>query len=107
MPDPEKKKNIFSQWRLRLRRRPEDVERNTRVCSDHFADDDDFDPSSFAFAKSDSETLKKKQIKLKDDAVPNTDRTTGEMRLHLQAQSVENGAKPVRKRVRRYVAYID
>ena len=104
VPDPEKKKNLFSQWRLRLRRRPEDVERTTRVCSDHFADDDDFDPSSYA--KSNSEMLNKKQIKLKDDVVPNTDRTTGEMRLHLQAQSVENGAKPVRKRVRRDVAYI-
>ena len=107
IPDPEKKKNLFSQWRVRLRRRLEDVKRTTRVCSDHFADDD-FDPSLFSAAKLyDSETLKKKHIKLKDDAVPNTDRTTGEMRLHLQAQSVENGAKRVRKRVRRDVAYID
>ena len=111
VPDPEKKKNLFSQWRLRLRRRPEDVKPTTRVCSDHFADDD-FIPRSFAFAQqSDSETLKQKHVKLKDDAVPNTDRSTGKMRIHLQAQSVENVAssstKPVRKRVRRDIAYID
>ena len=81
------------------------------MCSEHFADND-FDPCSFTFAqRSDSESLKKKWVKLKNDAIPNTDRATGEMKLHLQARSVENSAssstQPGRKRVRRDVGYID
>ena len=63
------------------------------MCSDHFADDDDFDPSSFAYVKSNSEILNKKQIKLKEDAVPNTDRTTcRHNRLRMVQSQSERGS---------------
>ena len=113
MPDPEKQTDLFTKWKLRIRRRPEDVNKNTRVCSEHFADED-FQPGDFLTAQqSKPESMKRKWIRLKKDAVPNTERITGEMRLHVQSHSAAgepstpSSSRHERKRVRRDIDYID
>ena len=106
MPDPEKRKDIFLQWKLRLRRRPEDVNKNTRVCSEHFTDAD-FEPFDFSMSQQ-SESTTRNWIRLKKDAIPNTDRTTGEVKVYFQAEGeTSSSSKPGRKRVRRDIGYID
>ena len=113
MPDPERQTDLFTKWKLRIRRRPEDVNKNTRVCSEHFADGD-FQPADFLTAQQlEPESMKRKWIRLKKDAVPNTDRITGEMTLHIQSNSVAGepstpiSSRQERKRVRRDIDYID
>ena len=106
MPDPEKRKDIFLQWKLRLRRRPEDVNKNTRVCSEHFTDAD-FVPFDFSTSQQ-SESTTRNWIRLKKDAIPNTDRTTGEMKVYFQTEcEASRSSKPGRKRARRDIEYID
>ena len=111
MPDPERSveaKKLFKKWRLRVQRRPEDITKKSWVCSEHFCDDD-FRPSDLEYTKT-MESLSKKWIRLKPDAVPNTDRSTGEIKIHVKSKLSSDHAKrdmPGRKRVRRDIEYID
>ena len=107
MPDPEKKKDLFLKWRKRIRRRPKDVKKSTRICSEHFTEED-FDPYDLANAQK-AETTKKMWIRLKPDSIPNTDRRTGNMVVHFSTPvTVETAPwRPRRKRVRRDIEYID
>jgi len=107
MPDPVKKKDLFLKWRSRIRRRPEDVKRSTRICSEHFAEED-FDPYDLANARKAAST-KKMWIRLRPDSIPNTDRQTGKMIVHFSSPETEETTplRPGRKRVRRDIEYID
>ena len=107
MPDPEKNKHLFLKWRQRIRRQPEDVNKSTRVCSEHFTEQD-YDPYDLANAQK-AESTKNMWIRLRPDSVPNTDRQTGRMKVHLSSQITEEitPVRPGRKRVRRDIEYID
>ena len=108
MPDPEKKKDLFLKWRNRIRRRPEDVKKSTRICSEHFTEED-FDPYDLANAQK-AESTKKMWIRLRPDSIPNTDRRTGKMIVHFSTPVTEETTTPLRpgrKRVRRDIDYID
>ena len=103
MPNPEKNKDLFLKWMLRIRREPEDVNKNTRVCSEHFADDD-FEPNDI-FNSRRMEAPKRVWIRLKKDAIPNTDRETGEMTVYWPGKG--SVPRPGRKRVRYMDGYIE
>ena len=108
IPDPETKKELFMKWRLRIRRRPEDVTEKSQICSEHFADED-FNPYDFDSAKR-AESVTNMWVRLKPDSIPNTDRVTGEIKIHLQLNFDIDGGnfdRPGRKRVRRDIGYID
>ena len=108
IPDPEKKKELFMKWRLRIRRRPEDVNKNSQICSEHFADED-FNPYDLNNVQQ-AESATNMWVRLKPDSIPNTDRGTGELKIHLQSNSNTDGGnsdQPGRKRVRRDIGYID
>ena len=62
----------------------------TRICSDHFTDED-LDPKSIQRFLQNTDPEKKSHIKLLTDAVPNTDRLTGHYRRLEQqdATSIE------------------
>ena len=111
MPNPEKSeeaKKLFKKWRLRMRRLPEDITKNSWVCSEHFCDDD-FRPYDLEYTKT-TDSFSKKWIRLKPDAVPNTDRSTGEIKIHVKSRLNSDHANPDmpgRKRVRRDIEYID
>ena len=71
-------KTLCKEWIARIGRQSSDI--NTKsmvVCSDHFADND-FQLSDFVRAKVYSRNqLKGVKVRIKRDAVPNTDRETG------------------------------
>ncbi|KAL5265183.1 hypothetical protein ACHWQZ_G006064 [Mnemiopsis leidyi] len=105
MPDPETKKELFNKWKSRIRRNPEDITKNTVICSEHFSEDD--------FRQYDLENVNRSEsvdriwIRLKPDAVPNTDRTTGEKRAFPFSEEEPADYRKGRKRVRGDIAYID
>lgn len=107
IPNRDKHKELFQKWRLRIQRKPEDITNNTRVCSEHFCDED-FNFYDLQNAAR-QESVAKLWIRLKPDAVPNTDRETGELKIYCSSQ-LGGGPlvkKPRRKRVRRDIGYID
>lgn len=79
-------KTIRKKWIARVRRRPTDVSPDSMaVCSDHF-EDDDFEPRGLLQADillqaGRLKDLTGKHIKLKEDAIPNTERSSGLARV--------------------------
>ena len=90
-----KDKVISKKWVARINRRPCDVRTKTmHVCSDHFCDED-FVLSNFLRSK--ISFSDKMHIPLKQDsipnAIPNTDRQTGEKHIkHAMNQSLDQGS---------------
>ena len=73
-------------WITRVRLRPENVDVDSMiVCSDHFEDDDFINSGLLQVDMLQQigklEDLVTTPIRLKQDAVPNTDRTTGQLRI--------------------------
>ena len=95
-------------WKLRIRRRPEDVTKHSQICSEHFADED-FKPYDLECVKQ-AESVTNMWVRLKPDSIPNTDRVTGKLKIHQQSNfniNSGNSNQPRRKRVRRDIGYID
>ena len=63
-------------WMSRINRTSDNLVPNKhKVCSEHFAEED-FDPGDLLAFRMMSEKYPNSRIRLKDDAVPNTDRGT-------------------------------
>ena len=76
-----KKKAMQKKWVVRVLRRISDVHPESMyVCSEHFEDDDFVYRNLLEADMFSGELLVGHHIKLKDDAVPNTDRKTGLLR---------------------------
>ena len=77
-----KKTALLKRWIARVNRVSEHLNpKSLFVCSEHFEDDDFVYSSLLQADLLNDELLARHQIKLKDDAVPNTDRRTGNLRL--------------------------
>lgn len=75
-----KNKCMQRKWMKRVKRPTNDVQ-SMYICSDHFEDEDFVYRNLLQAEMLSSDALAGHQIKLKDDAVPNTDRKTGNLRL--------------------------
>lgn len=75
-----KNKGMQRKWMKRVNRPTNDVQ-SMYICSDHFEDEDFVYRNLLQAEMLSSDALDGHQIKLKDDAVPNTDRKTGHLRL--------------------------
>ena len=88
-----KEKVMQKKWIARVLRRPEDINPESMyVCSDHFEDEDYIFRSLQQADFFSQELLKGLKILLKKDAVPNTDRSTGQAR---------KGRPPAKKSLKR------
>lgn len=104
-------------WIARIKRRPSDVNvKSMRVCSDHFEDDDfiysDLLQVDILLKNGRLEELTGKKIKLKNDAVPNTDRGSKLIRVglpkaYMAVEQVHSSPKSSRKRLRRDFDRVD
>lgn len=84
-----KDNNMAKKWKTRLFRNKDNAGPSIRICSDHF-EDEDFQFSQLLQADIlDDSALFRHRLPLKKDAIPNTDRSTGEVRI----------GNPVAKRV--------
>ena len=82
--DPQRRREWASRMKRELGWKPSD---HTKVCSDHFHDED-FLPADIENHRKNLnlETKKRQVIRLKKDATPNTDRSTGYRSEPLEAQ---------------------
>lgn len=105
MPNPKKRKDMFKKWKSRVRRRPEEISHKTMICSEHFCEEDFnlYDLSNIQRLVPTTRVW----IRLKEDAVPNTDRTTGKKRVQCPSDNSGSTTRRGRKRVRRDIDYID
>ena len=94
---------IRSKWDGRVNRVLNHVRNLKRysVCSDHFSDDD-YEPSYFLKYKVKG-FQKFMKLPLRDDAVPNTDRSTGQQQLFIYKFVNEEAQKTPRMRLNRRV----
>ena len=90
---------IAKKWKVRMGRRPQDVTATMAVCSDHFNNSDYKD-----YLRAQLMSHKSRHIILNNDAVPNTDPGTGEMRSQDNSPCVTGRSK---KRVRRDATSVD
>ena len=82
--DPHRRREWASRMKRELGWKPSD---HTRICSDHFHDDDFVAADIEKHRKNlNLKTKKEYQIHLKEDATPNTDRSTGYRSEPLKAQ---------------------
>ena len=93
---------LARRWVSRIDRRPQDVNVDTMVvCSEHFQDEDfkfsQYQNSVERFQR--GESLKGINITLKEDSIPNTDRSTGLKRL----RAFQDEGQPSERRRRRNV----